>query len=188
MSLPFYWIMMAGVTAFSAYVSSNIRRRLDEGRKDDAEKFISNAMYLGIAAFILLAFFATLAFMFIYGSYVDEKIDELSSSYLLPFFIMFFAFPSYAIVIGLLSAEGSYKRYTAVVIATVASNIILDYVFVHGLHMGIFGNGLGTIMGIYIGALVGLAFYRRKTGALTIELYKPNIGKIYQMGKQFARK
>lgn len=51
--------------------------------------------------------------------FLDDKISDLAGDYLSPFFLLFFAFPSFAIVTGLFSAEGSYRRYTLMILLVV---------------------------------------------------------------------
>ncbi len=109
---------------------------------------------------------------------------DRACEYLTPYFLLFFAFPSYAIVTGLFSAEGSYRRYTLTVLVVVVANILLDILLVHKMHLGVFGNGLGTVLGIYTGSVVGLVMYRRRSGKLMIRLGKLDLNRVVDLGRE----
>lgn len=60
-------------------------------------------------------------------------------------------------------------------------------IFMHELHMGVFGNGLGTVLGIYVGAVTGLVLYRRKSGRMMLRLKRPDLHRIIELGWEVGK-
>lgn len=161
-------------------IGANVRigRLLGEAKEEEANRVFSAQLAVGLA--IALAFLSPLLFRNSYYSFigVTEQLYELADQYLR---IVLWSAPVF-IMYHILSASvktDSDPRTAAVSSAVVIStNIILDFTFMKGLHMGVRGASLSLCIAETLGLLVLLTHFLKKHRLLTIKLTVPTFADV----------
>lgn len=69
---------------------------------------------------------------------------------------------------GLLRAEGSAKRSTAVQMSVAIFNMILDPFLIYSLDLGLMGAGLATVISSLLGLMIGLHWFVMNKTSISI--------------------
>jgi len=140
--------IIAGVTAFiSVGATAKIGLKLGERKKDDAEKILGNTFTIFLFMSLILTILGNVYLdKLLYFLGANESTFSLARDYLIilinSLFFLLFPFG----IMGLMQAEGNPKKaMTAGLIGTLL-NIILNPIFIFGLHMGIKGSSLATAL------------------------------------------
>ena len=132
---------------------------LGQGRKEDAETTIGNAVTLSVASGILvtalyLIFADTILAMF--GATVNEETFRQSQEY---FFWITVGIPFYMFgqaMNPIIRSDGSPKFAMISTLAGAVFNMIFDPILIFGLHWGMMGAAVATILGQIMTALLAI--------------------------------
>lgn len=132
---------------------------LGEGRKETARRSIGNAVILCTAAGILLMA-VYLIFMdgilTVFGGRVNEETFRLAREY---FFYITLGVPFYMFgqaMNPIIRSDGSPRFAMVSTLAGCVANIILDPVFIFGMHWGMMGAAVATVIGQVITAVMAV--------------------------------
>lgn len=162
--------------------------RFGEGKKEESEKILGNAITLtalfGIAMMILFSIFL-------------EKLLRLfgASETILPYAIDYgriivLGIPFQIIGFGInffIRSEGNPKVAMATMFIGAITNIILDYVFIYPLQMGVMGAALATIIGQLFSAIWVMRYFLSNQSLLklrreTLRLEWKYVKEIFSLG------
>ena len=104
-----------------------------------------------------------------------EDIMDYALTYIRVYFIGMIPNLLYNMGAGILRAIGDSKRPLYYLIASCLTNIVLDLIFVLGLHMDVFGAGLATILSQFLSAILVLRALIRTDDVYRLELKKLRI-------------
>ncbi len=136
------------IAGFAMGVTVRIGRMVGAKEKQGAEETIGTA----VAFFLLLGFVLTIVLLFLVKPIttvmmtppeaVSETVRYLQICFLgTPFIVI------YNVVSGMFRGAGDSRRPLYFVAAACVTNIILDFVFVGGFHLGAAGAALATVLG-----------------------------------------
>ncbi len=175
-------------------VGANVLIAKSLGQKDSktANKTSGNAVFLGIAIYIIFLMFG------IFGAkiYIDSQTDnavisQLGTEYLKICCVLSFGMSMFAIFEKMLQAAGHSLCSTAAQILGAVTNIILDPIFIYGLlgfpQMGVKGAAYATVIGQIVSFAAALIFHIKFNRSIRMKLsdLKPSlkiIGTIYSVG------
>ncbi|MDE6132256.1 MAG: MATE family efflux transporter [Oscillospiraceae bacterium] len=175
-------------------VGANVLIAKSLGQKDSktANKTSGNAVFLGIAIYIIFLMFG------IFGAkiYIDSQTDnavisQLGTEYLNICCVLSFGMSMFAIFEKMLQAAGHSLCSTAAQILGAVTNIILDPIFIYGLlgfpQMGVKGAAYATVIGQIVSFAAALIFHIKFNRSIRMKLsdLKPSlkiIGTIYSVG------
>ncbi len=156
--------IMTIILAFSMLVGigavTTISIKLGQGKRDEAERIVGNAITLSIILSVILTVIGILfadqileAFGASEGSLVYAKayINIVLAGCI--FNIMAFVLNS------MMRGDGNPKLAAATMIVGCLINIVLDAVFIFGFNMGIQGAAFATIISQAVTTFIGLAYY-----------------------------
>ncbi|MCD7835898.1 MAG: MATE family efflux transporter [Lachnospiraceae bacterium] len=132
---------------------------LGAGRKEDAHKSIGNAIILCVAAGIILTLIYLIfmeGILTLFGGRVNEETFVNSKEY---FFWITIGVPFYMFgqaMNPIIRSDGSPKFAMVSTLAGAAVNIVLDPIFIFGLHWGMKGAAIATIMGQILTAILSI--------------------------------
>ncbi len=170
-SFPFMLITIAFAVLVSVGATSLISISLGEGRKDYAERVLGNA-------FVLLA--AVGLVMTAAGLLLLEPLLRLfgASDEVLPYAVAFLQIilPGVAVsnlswgMNNLIRGEGSPRTAMITMFIGSGANIALNPLFIFGLHMGIRGSALATVLSQALATAWVLSYYLRGGSTLKLRL------------------
>jgi len=149
-----------------------------QGRKDtqSAHKAIGTGIVITLlSSLVLMAVFFPLKTQLLTLFGASENSIDMAVEY---FNIILMFFPVYMLsnmMNAVIRADGSPAVSMTSMLFGAIINIILDPVFIFGLHMGMTGAALATIIGQCVSFLISLIyFFRTKTFKLTIKSFVPD--------------
>ncbi len=174
LAAPIAMILMALASVIGTGASSYISRTIGEGRLERADKTLST----GLAACVGLAAVVTvLASCFInpivHSLGADAHTYAPTQTYAFIILLGSAALMVNYVIGQLLRAEGAMMpSMLGMFIGTVA-NIILDPIFIFGLHLGVAGAAIATVLGNALGILFYIFCY--KSGKSALHIRRQNI-------------
>ena len=187
-TMPIMTIILAFGLLIGVGTATNISIKLGQGKREDAEKLIGNAITLAILVGLMIT---TLGIIFedqiltLFGASTDSlyyakayiNIILLGSV----FNLMGFAFNH------IIRGDGNPKLSAIIMIAGCVTNIVLDAVFIFGFNMGIQGAAIATVISQFVTAAWGLSYYLRGKSNLrfdkaNLKLDKSLIAIIFSIG------
>lgn len=169
LAAPIAMILMAIASVIGTGASSYISRTLGEGRLERADKTLSTGLAACIGLAIVVTIMASLAIEPIVHALGAKADTYLPTKTYAAIILLGSAALMVNYVIGqLLRAEGAMMpSMLGMFIGTVA-NIILDPIFIFGLHMGVAGAAIATVLGNALGIVFYLYCYKNGKSALHI--------------------
>ena len=168
---PFTLVFMAVGLMFSTGSNAIIAKKMGEGKQEEANRLMSGvaitATVISIIIAVLFTIFAEPMYM-MFGS--NEKILPYCIDYgsvMIPYgFVMCWQMLNQSYLV---TAD---KPHIMLVFSILSgcTNIVLDILFMAGWDFGIIGAGLGTIIGMAVGAIPLLLFFNKKQ---TLHFGKP---------------
>jgi putative MATE family efflux protein len=181
LAFPLFFLFMAIGMSINVGVSSLIGRIIGENRREVAPNILASGLLIALAIAVPVLGagypFGSAIFHILAGS----KLSEQAIGYGLQFY--YFLLPGLALMltsqvfIGMLQGEGRTDTMAKAMVASTVFNIILDPVFIFGLHMGVAGAGLATTVSIII-AMVYAVIMLKSGGShlpLTFNIIKSQI-------------
>ncbi|MBS6398175.1 MAG: MATE family efflux transporter [Clostridiales bacterium] len=147
-----------------------------EGKLEEAEKIMQNAFWmLLMTGVVLTAGFLLLRHPLMYAFGASDETYPYADAYLTIYLL-----GSIFVMVGLgmnpfINSQGFGKVGMVTVAMGAAVNIILDPIFIFGLHMGVQGAALATVIAQMCSALWVLWFLTGKKAILRLRLGKPRV-------------
>ena len=134
------------------------------GRLDELRRYASSAIVLMLLMGLLMSAVGLASAQLLLGSFLGTPASLLALSTL--YFRIYaaglvFQF-GYNIVAALLRALGDSKATLYFLLVSSVMNVILDLLFVAGLHMGVAGAAIATVLSQIASCVIGLAYMYRK--------------------------
>lgn len=170
LNLPFMTILMAFGMLIGIGGGANISIRLGQGKRDDAERILGNALTLlilimAVVSVVGLAFKVPLLYQF--GA-SDATIGYANEYITIILFGAIFQGVGFGLN-NIIRAEGSPKIAMFTMLIGAISNIILDPIFIFVFDMGIAGAALATIISQFISAVWVLRHFLSGNSKLTLK-------------------
>ena len=184
--------VMSVITAFGTLVgvgsTTNISIKLGQGKRNEAERIIGNAISLAAIIGATLTILGTVfldKMLILFGA-SDSTISyaEAYMSFILvgaTFSIMSMMFSN------LIRGDGNPRLSATIMIIGCAMNIVLDALFIFKFNMGIQGAAFATVISQITSSVIGLLYYLRGKSNLSLKkknlkLNKSIIGAIFAIG------
>lgn len=159
-TMPIVTIILAFGMLIGIGTTTNISIKLGQGKKEEAEKLIGNAMTLAVligATITIIGLLYVDKILLLFGA--SEKTLVYAKSYITIIFI--------GTVVNLLSfslnhsirADGSPKISAGIMIVGCLTNIILDAIFIFIFKMEIKGAALATVISQTVTAILTMVYY-----------------------------
>ena len=187
-TMPIMTIILAFGMLIGIGTATNISIKLGQGKKDEAEKLIGNAIVLSIIVGLIITAIGLIfgdQILQLFGASVDSL--QYAKAYinviLLGTVFNLIAFSFNHIIRG----DGNPKLSAMIMVVGCVTNIILDALFIFGFNMGIQGAAVATIISQFITAIWGLSYYIRgksnlKFDKANLKLDKSLIAMIFSIG------
>ncbi len=173
-TLPISTIVLGFCLLVGAGATTTISIKLGQGKKDEAEKVIGNAVTLSVIIAVILTIIGI-----VFGEFILTKFGASEST-------LYYA-KSYIYIILLgtvfnmiaftfnntIRADGNPKLAATIMVIGCLTNIVLDAVLIFGFNMGIQGAAIATIISQLITAIMGLKYYI--SGKSNLKLKKSNL-------------
>ncbi len=169
-TMPIITIILAFALFISAGATASISIRLGEGKKDEAEVILGNAVSLaaliGVILTIMGIIFSQQLLMLFGGS---QNTIQYGVTY-----IRIFLLGTTINLVGfalnhMMRADGNPKMAAIVMISGCILNVLLDALLIFVLNMGIAGAALATIMSQTLTATMGIIYFTKGKSHLKIK-------------------
>ncbi len=188
MAFPLQTLMIALAGGTCVGVNAILSKALGEKEFDKANKAAENGIFLSILSYLLFLLIGLFLVRPFYRSQTaDVEIIEYGVQYLTIVLTCSFGIFAQFIFERLLTSTGRtfYNMITQGTGAII--NIILDPIFIFGLHMGTAGAAIATVIGQICAAGIAIFFNLKKNPdiKLTAKGFRPDmemIGQIYKIG------
>jgi putative MATE family efflux protein len=145
--------------------------RLGEKKSEEAEKILGNSITLSIIVGLLL-FIPGIIFMddllYMFGARGEVLVYAKDFMSILIFGVVFtsITFSLNNIIRG----QGKPNMAMITIVSTAVLNVILNPIFIFGLHMGVKGSALATVIAQFYGMCLVLWFYLSKRSSIKLHL------------------
>ena len=184
--------IMTRILAFGMLIGigsvTNISIKLGQGKKEEAEQIIGNAITLAIIVGLLIS---------IIGITFENQILHMfgASDGSLPYAKAYINIILLGTIFNLLGmvfnnsirGDGNPKLSATIMVVGCLTNIVLDALFIMVFKMGIQGAAIATVTSQFVTAIWGLAYYTRGKSTLkfkksSLKLNKSLVGAIFAIG------
>ena len=160
---PFTLVFMALSLMFSTGSNAVIAKKMGEGKQDEANRFLTTTVIVSTVLSILLAVVFTVFAEPLYMAFgSDGAILPYCKEYgniMIPFgFVITWQILNQSYLV---TADKPHIMLIFTIMSGV-TNIVLDLLFMAVLQWGIVGAGLGTIIGMAVGAVPMVLFFNKK--------------------------
>ena len=167
LDVPLFWILISASAALGVVYSTDVKRYLDGNDLESANKAAISACVYSVIFGLVFSLISGVLLVFVFQLVPEREIGDEALTYMLPMLVMFFVITLNSVLGGLLNAEGKFKVYVVALALFLGGNATFDYLFLN-MEMGIFGNGLSTVIGAALSLVFELWWYL--TGKTTIKL------------------
>jgi len=159
-TMPISTIILAFGMLVGVGAATNMSIKLGQGRKEEAENIIGNAMSLSVIISIFITVIGTI--------FSDSILKSFGASDATLFYakayIGIILFGTIFSILGmmfnnLIRGDGNPKLSAIIMGVGCATNIVLDALFIFGFNMGIQGAALATVISQGVTALWGFSYY-----------------------------
>lgn len=177
--LPLTIFVFALASMIGAGGASILSRSLGSGNSEKAAHTIGNVLFFSLAvgvAFMIVGYLFGDALIRLFGG--GEKILPYAREY---FFVVILEFPLMCFSVGaenIIRAMGKAKTAMVAMIVSSIVNVLLDWIFIFGLDMGMFGAALATVIAQLSMAVYFLCCFLkyRKIMSLGLSVFRPLTG------------
>ncbi|MGL5692574.1 MAG: MATE family efflux transporter [Peptostreptococcaceae bacterium] len=187
-TMPIMTIILAFGMLIGIGTATNISIKLGQGKKEEAEKLIGNAVTLAVIVGLSIS-----AIGLIFGNQILQVFGASEGS--LPYakaYINIILLGSVFNLIGFsfnhtIRGDGNPKLSATIMVVGCLTNIVLDALFIFVFKMGIQGAAVATVTSQFITAVWGFSYYLRGKSNLkfrksSLKLDKSLIGMIFAIG------
>ena len=187
-TMPIMTIILAFGMLIGIGSVTNISIKLGQGKKEEAEQIIGNAITLAIIVGLLIS---------IIGITFENQILHMfgASDGSLPYAKAYINIILSGTIFNLLGmvfnnsirGDGNPKLSATIMVVGCLTNIVLDALFIMVFKMGIQGAAIATVTSQFVTAIWGLAYYTRGKSTLkfkksSLKLNKSLVGAIFAIG------
>ena len=187
-TMPIMTIILAFGMLIGIGSVTNISIKLGQGKKEEAEQIIGNAITLAIIVGLLIS---------IIGITFENQILHMfgASDGSLPYAEAYINIILLGTIFNLLGmvfnnsirGDGNPKLSATIMVVGCLTNIVLDALFIMVFKMGIQGAAIATVTSQFVTAIWGLAYYTRGKSTLkfkksSLKLNKSLVGAIFAIG------
>lgn len=187
-TMPIMTIILAFGMLIGIGSVTNISIKLGQGKKEEAEQIIGNAITLAIIVGLLIS---------IIGITFENQILHMfgASDGSLPYAKAYINIILLGTIFNLLGmvfnnsirGDGNPKLSATIMVVGCLTNIVLDALFIMVFKMGIQGAAIATVTSQFVTAIWGLAYYTRGKSTLkfkksSLKLNKSLVGAIFAIG------
>lgn len=173
-TMPILTIILGLAMLVGIGATSLISIRLGQGKKEEAEKVLGNAVTIAVIMGIILMICGMLFAGELLGAFGgNEQTIPYGKKYIDIFLVGTIFNVSSFVFTSIMRADGSPKMSAACMIIGCVINVILDAVCIFGLNMGIQGAALATIISQVVTAVIGLYYFTK--GKSNLKLHKENL-------------
>lgn len=187
-TMPIMTIILAFGMLIGIGSVTNISIKLGQGKKEEAEQIIGNAITLAIIVGLLIS---------IIGITFENQILHMfgASDGSLPYAKAYINIILLGTIFNLLGmvfnnsirGDGNPKLSATIMVVGCLTNIVLDALFIMVFKMGIQGAAIATVTSQFVTAIWGLAYYTRGKSTLkfkksSLKLNKSLVGVIFAIG------
>ena len=187
-TMPIMTIILAFGVLIGIGSVTNISIKLGQGKKEEAEQIIGNAITLAIIVGLLIS---------IIGITFENQILHMfgASDGSLPYAKAYINIILLGTIFNLLGmvfnnsirGDGNPKLSATIMVVGCLTNIVLDALFIMVFKMGIQGAAIATVTSQFVTAIWGLAYYTRGKSTLkfkksSLKLNKSLVGAIFAIG------
>ena len=187
-TMPIMTIILAFGMLIGIGAATNVSIKLGQGKKDEAEKILGNAVTLSVVVGLAIT-----AIGLLFGDQILQLFGASEGSLVYAkAYINIILVGSVFNILGftfnhLIRGDGNPKLSATIMVVGCGTNIILDALFIYVFKMGIQGAALATIISQLITTTWGLSYYLRgksnlKLKKLNLKLNKSLIGMIFAIG------
>ncbi len=176
------------VSGLAAGANVVISRFLGHGDRDKAERAVGTSLIVGlIGGFLLLAVGALFAKELLVMIDCDESLLPEAIRYFKLYFCSLPAYMVYYFCACILRARGETRLPMIYLLVGAAAKVVLNYVFVAGLHMTVEGVGYATIAANLISAILSFRAVYKMDGVLrfswrNVRIFRRELGQILFTG------
>ncbi len=167
LDVPFFWIMVSASAALGTVYAADVKRFLEEGDLEGANRAASNASVYSVIFGFVFSIVTAVFVVIVFNMVPEEEIGDMAFTYMVPMLVLFFVLTLNSVLGGMLNAEGKFWFYVIALVLFLTGNATFDYIFLN-MGLGIFGNGLSTVCGAAISLAFEMAVYA--SGRTTIKL------------------
>lgn len=167
--------------------AANMSLCLGRRQQEEADRTISHAVTLLLAAGVFLAVAGSLfapQIVRLFGATDTAFADSLAYTRIIVWGLPFLLFSS--AFAAIIRADGNPQYTLKCMILGAVINLILDPVFIFGLHMGVVGAAIATVLGQAVGGILCLCYLPRLTSVRVhrawMRLTPAMTGRILQLG------
>lgn len=173
-TMPILTIILGLAMLVGIGATSLISIRLGQGKKEEAEKVLGNAVTIAVIMGIILMICGMLFAGELLGAFGgNEQTIPYGKKYIDIFLVGTIFNVSSFVFTSIMRADGNPKMSAACMIIGCVINVILDAVCIFGLNMGIQGAALATIISQVVTAVIGLYYFTK--GKSNLKLHKENL-------------
>ena len=171
LDVPLFWILISASAVLGTAYSADIRKRLAENNIRAANQAAIRAAVYSVIFGFVFSIISAAAIILSFQAIPEEDVRDAAIVYMAPMLALFFVLTLNSVLGGLLNAEGKYWVYVIALFIMLSGNATFDYYFLQ-TDLGIFGNGLSTVVGASLSLMFELAYYL--TGRTRIKLSLKN--------------
>ena len=159
-TLPITTIILGFCMLVGVGATTTISIRLGQGKKEEAEKVIGNAITLSIIIALILTVIGL-----VFGNFILTKFGASESTlYYAKAYIYIILIGTVFIVVAFtlnntIRGDGNPKLAAIIMVIGCLTNIVLDAVLIFVFNMGIQGAAIATIISQFITAFIGIRYY-----------------------------
>ena len=167
-TMPIMTIILAFGMLVGVGSATNISIKLGQGKREEAENIIGNAISLSVIISILITIIGMVFLNSILKAFgASDATLVYAKSY-----IIVILFGTVFNILGMMfnniiRGDGNPKLSAMIMAVGCATNIVLDAIFIFGFKMGIQGAALATVISQGVTAIWGLSYYLRGKSNLT---------------------
>jgi len=173
-TMPIVTILLAFGMLVGVGTSANISIKLGQGKRDEAEKIIGNALTLGLIIGIILMAIGIIfgdSLLTVFGA--SEAALPFAKAYInIILFGAVFNITAFALSSSI-RADGNPQKSAIIMVVGCLANVVLDALFIFGFGWGIEGAAIATIISQAITAGWVILYYTK--GSSNLKLKKENM-------------
>ena len=169
LAMPLQMLMIALSTGMGTGINSLISRRLGEKNPAEARLAAKNGIFIECCGWLLFVFVGLLAARPFMSAFTDDAfLIEQGTIYLSIVCIFSFGLFMSICMERMLQASGNTKASMLTQLAGAVTNIILDPVFIFVFDMGVAGAAIATVIGQWVGMILGFILNQRTNPELKL--------------------
>lgn len=173
-TMPIMTIMLAFGMLVGIGATTNISIKLGQGKRDEAENIIGNAITLALIIGIIIMIIGTVFSNSILKAFGASDATLVYAKSYISIILLGSVFSIMGMMFNnIIRGDGNPKLSAIIMTVGCITNIVLDAVFIFGFNMGIQGAAIATITSQAVTAIWGLSYYLR--GKSNLKLKKSSL-------------